>query len=1448
MFTRSVMLRLALCAALAATLVSCGGGSGSQSSPPPQSPGPPAPPPLNQAPTVAINAPLTGNSFEAGQDVVFEGSALDIEDGALAGAQLVWTSGTTQLATGNQFTASGLALGTHTIRLTATDSDGAAAATSVSIRITQPAAPAAPRAGETHPYAGRMERTPVKRDDELVLVGRSEAQDQLLLGIVDRPVSQYASQPSSSTPVAPRITARIADAKPVAADSGRILLASHEQAAIVSRTTPASGAAAFRLDVVTLEDPGQETLASTPLAPPFADGAMAVAVADFDAFDELAGRSALTAPADRDSDYHDEVAVAYQDLAGGELRARVLVFSFEDVVRRDEDAEQVPAPTSARSITTTVPMLPASRLVLTQGEAFFGSRPGPHLVAAYLDTSRRVVIDVFKYQHTRADGNDPDPRTDIRSLSHVLHQALTPALSVAAAAAGGWDLVVGRGAQLGVDQLGSFDFAIVAWQSAGQYRQDFWKLESIDGGPTPALLGSTTHAFGTVPDAAGQPVDLTILPDSRVRAVLGRVVDPPPNRCEATGLLVLADTNRGPIVQAMLAFIDNPTDVPVPRFGPVLPSAAWFDPQLRLVETTQTSRSALAAGGFVSARNGLIDDRGAVPGGTTEFARSCNNATSAPLLGQMPSFYVVQPERSLLSAVTLSPGRVAGRGATQVTSIDAAFESVPILLAADANGDAAYYNTLSCTGSATGDCRRIFLGDAELHYVLENVETSNVVLQQPPKHVDYLRELGGIVDVSMRADYFAEFARTDTAGGSVDRRTKTDWSIGARSKVAVGPPIAKDQEFSSVFDLSLDFEHKSVRDQFRSSEVSVSLTQTVGAVDDDVIWGKIQTTDFWRFAAQGGRPEGDANGETGFPDDAFMEIAMPGEPMTSIGPGALNDSYQPLHQPGNILSYPAIGGSVQDIGELFDLLGSYVPTTDPGAAKECKAAGPQDPNGCLIRRVNGALERVAQVTRDDEFIAGEFRTLSDPIDVAEVLQVGGISYQAELEFNDTVKQGETLTNSDTLKGETNVKVPMHGAKLAAEIELQLRASASFENARISENTLGSKTRIALHVPSSIPAERSYRIRPSFGFVPNGGLQVSYQVGTDGAAAPFWQQHYAGPDAALSLPHRIVRSGDGFTLGTDFSRNRLKGFFVRDGAGIDPQRADESVGRVLSAAPLAGDPVQLEARVYNLSVATPLSDLVVRFSAQEYQNGAAVGQPTVLGDSTIEFLPYRGQFADQPQGHVASAWLIWDTTSFGPASGQSLQSWLIHVTLDPDDKIPDETHELQDRFDDPLRGPGGAVIDDGIEKGQNNRGWAMVRVAPSLAATQAASASSKSAGGTLLARDKVKRERMSLSLKRGDTQSGRAPLRGKVRQPLPVSVALHSDRLSRDHGVLQIFDGDPAMGARLLASRRVQGVSGDGLTLEEFTWWPQTGGDRVLYARYLGPGPAVVLQIPTRIAW
>jgi hypothetical protein len=106
--------------------------------------------------------------------------------------------------------------------------------------------------------------------------------------------------------------------------------------------------------------------------------------------------------------------------------------------------------------------------------------------------------------------------------------------------------------------------------------------------------------------------------------------------------------------------------------------------------------------------------------------------------------------------------------------------------------------------------------------------------------------------------------------------------------------------------------------------------------------------------------------------------------------------------------------------------------------------------------------------------------------------------------------------------------------------------------------------------------------------------------------------------------------------------------------------------------------------------------------------------------------------------------------------------------------------------------------------------------------------------------------------RGASQSFEKPewmprLVGQARQPMRLSIGLQSEDLSRDHGVLQVFDGDPELGARMIASRAVQGLAGD-VTVEDIEWRPQSAGDRVLYVRYFGSGGVVTrpLQLPVRV--
>ncbi len=96
-------------------------------------------PASNQSPSATITAPASNSSFAQGASVSFSGSGQDPEDGALTGGSLVWTSSIDgQIGTGASFSTSSLSVGTHTITLKATDSQGANGTATRTITITPP--------------------------------------------------------------------------------------------------------------------------------------------------------------------------------------------------------------------------------------------------------------------------------------------------------------------------------------------------------------------------------------------------------------------------------------------------------------------------------------------------------------------------------------------------------------------------------------------------------------------------------------------------------------------------------------------------------------------------------------------------------------------------------------------------------------------------------------------------------------------------------------------------------------------------------------------------------------------------------------------------------------------------------------------------------------------------------------------------------------------------------------------------------------------------------------------------------------------------------------------------------------------------------------------------------------------------------------------------------------
>ena len=95
---------------------------------------------VNRAPQPVINAPGTA-PLPAGQTIIVNGSATDAEDGGLSGASLRWAIDGAALGSGQSQTIEGLAPGSHTLTLTASDSAGKEATATQTFTVTPLAIP-----------------------------------------------------------------------------------------------------------------------------------------------------------------------------------------------------------------------------------------------------------------------------------------------------------------------------------------------------------------------------------------------------------------------------------------------------------------------------------------------------------------------------------------------------------------------------------------------------------------------------------------------------------------------------------------------------------------------------------------------------------------------------------------------------------------------------------------------------------------------------------------------------------------------------------------------------------------------------------------------------------------------------------------------------------------------------------------------------------------------------------------------------------------------------------------------------------------------------------------------------------------------------------------------------------------------------------------------------------
>ena len=233
------------------------------------------------------------------------------------------------------------------------------------------------------------------------------------------------------------------------------------------------------------------------------------------------------------------------------------------------------------------------------------------------------------------------------------------------------------------------------------------------------------------------------------------------------------------------------------------------------------------------------------------------------------------------------------------------------------------------------------------------------------------------------------------------------------------------------------------------------------------------------------------------------------------------------------------------------------------------------------------------------------------------------------------------------------------------------SSSSISTLNESSSTLGSSTGIKIVRPpfanpgqyanaaqtyifgQQAPAGTEQQIPLSTTVKSGGPLWTAFvtdPTDTGNGAGAWWAQAYTSPDVALNHPSRWnwipTQNGDVVTLNeADPSNPADSEFYWMKGLYITPAGANGKGSQIVQAT--AGDPISLQARVYNYSLAVmpPGSTVQVRFYGQEWDKDRAdfTGAAFKIDEVRLDPIPPFNPSSGEPNWVLASTTL--DTTSY-----------------------------------------------------------------------------------------------------------------------------------------------------------------------------------------------------------
>ena len=432
----------------------------------------------------------------------------------------------------------------------------------------------------------------------------------------------------------------------------------------------------------------------------------------------------------------------------------------------------------------------------------------------------------------------------------------------------------------------------------------------------------------------------------------------------------------------------------------------------------------------------------------------------------------------------------------------------------------------------------------------------------------------------------------------------------------------------------------------------------------------IQAMDIWRYPIY--------NMKTKDGKNAFYEVAMPGPEidMENVWGYTFSDYYQPIHENGNLLSYPVYQSGFP---KNYDL-GSFL---------------------------NGGTEVKQPLTGDT---ALEYGT--------------GSGYQKVAWAEKWWEQGKvththTLNNKESFKFAAKGGASLFGGDISVKLKISFHTDKSWSNTNYTENTTAKNNGITINFPTNTPTRYSYSFLPILYTTTDGTLKLAHTVDIHDelkTQGNFLLTHYKGqPDLSLNLPRKFWWKsnekdpdweGHWYVGLNRMLRSRMRGLFLLSN---EPKEANKGKEEYLAYAPTEGDVIYVQTYVYNYSVDTEAGPFKVRFSYAPYVSDLDDQAPalTTIGDFEVGTDPRTNPPLKPLERR--EVYVKWDTTGLGGEEPATGKDYVIYVTLDPDNEVPNEFHELYAEDQSPAPGP--CPIDKNKKSGEcdifcgsNNQGY------------------------------------------------------------------------------------------------------------------------------------------------